>query len=690
MKRILPMACLLGLTACNPIEKNTDTAAPTIRSIAFTSTEAPSDQYAAKQAQAAYHMSVPYTTSKAIITFSDGSKKSYPLAYQSLFKSDDVILTGSHAGEYYGGMVDKYGKAVIDPTASRNPFYTERTQQAVAEGLNDKNKGQFIADTPDGSTLIRMVKPKDDATSADLFYLTHFEYVTWDGNRKSGNQYRKNPMFIGKSHVQQDLKTGLLSIKAFDKLTFADSKGLWTPCAASKSPWNTHLGSEEYEPDEREFDAYRNNTMAKPLPKKSSTEALLTGFQHKFKATHAYPYDYGYVTEIALNQKGVASQVKHYATGRWARELIQMMPDSRTYYSGDDGANTTLFMGVADHAGDLSSVSLYAAKVTQTSAVDEPAGAATLRWIPLGHATDAGIKKMIDGGIRFHQIFDAYTEPLTGDVTAQKLISEGFKRQFNYYHPSHKGKAEWLRLQPNMQTAAAFLESHRYAAYMGASSEFTKMEGVTVNAADKKAYIAISYQIKSMTTSGDIQFGRMDAGAVYQLSLTDQQKDSLGDPIKSAWVATSLAAVPELMGSDNLPYIHGKGKPDAQGNRCAVSQVANPDNLKFSTASRTLFVGEDSNCHINNFIWAFNVDTRQLSRILSMPMGAEATGLMAVDDMNGFDYIGANYQHPGDVKVGKPPVTLIQAVEAENPNFAAERNRSGGVGYVYFKGMPRQ
>jgi hypothetical protein len=40
--------------------------------------------------------------------------------------------------------------------------------------------------------------------------------------------------------------------------------------------------------------------------------------------------------------------------------------------------------------------------------------------------------------------------------------------------------------------------------------------------------------------------------------------------------------------------------------------------------------GEDSGMHINNFVWAYNVDTKQLSRILSVPAGAEATGLKLV------------------------------------------------------------
>jgi hypothetical protein len=50
-----------------------------------------------------------------------------------------------------------------------------------------------------------------------------------------------------------------------------------------------------------------------------------------------------------------------------------------------------------------------------------------------------------------------------------------------------------------MEKAAAFLETHRYAAMMGSLS-FTKMEGTTVNLKDKKAYSAISAIKDSMVT----------------------------------------------------------------------------------------------------------------------------------------------------------------------------------------------
>jgi hypothetical protein len=46
--------------------------------------------------------------------------------------------------------------------------------------------------------------------------------------------------------------------------------------------------------------------------------------------------------------------------------------------------------------------------------------------------------------------------------------------------------------------------------------------------------------------------------------------------------------------------------------------------------------------HANNFVWAFNVDTRKLARILSVPIGAEATGLQVVDNIDGHGYVMSN------------------------------------------------
>ena len=87
---------------------------------------------------------------------------------------------------------------------------------------------------------------------------------------------------------------------------------------------------------------------------------------------------------------------------------------------------------------------------------------------------------------------------------------------------------------------------------------------------------------------------------------------------------------------------------DNLGNTADPNKIASPDNLKYSETLRTLFIGEDSGNHLNNFLWAYNVDTKQLIRLLSAPAGAESTGLHAVDNVNGWTYIMSNFQHAGD------------------------------------------
>ena len=49
---------------------------------------------------------------------------------------------------------------------------------------------------------------------------------------------------------------------------------------------------------------------------------------------------------------------------------------------------------------------------------------------------------------------------------------------------------------------------------------------------------------------------------------------------------------------------------DAYGKTANVDKEAYPDNLSYSEATRTLFIGEDSGAHTNTFVWAYNVDTK--------------------------------------------------------------------------------
>ena len=76
----------------------------------------------------------------------------------------------------------------------------------------------------------------------------------------------------------------------------------------------------------------------------------------------------------------------------------------------------------------------------------------------------------------------------------------------------------------------------------------------------------------------------------------------------SCVVATAMTVPRVLLGGDMAT--------DALGNSARTDRVANPDNLAFSARMRTLFIAEDSAAHVNNFLWAYNVDTGRLSRIL--------------------------------------------------------------------------
>jgi hypothetical protein len=216
----------------------------------------------------------------------------------------------------------------------------------------------------------------------------------------------------------------------------------------------------------------------------------------------------------------------------------------------------------------------------------------------------------------------------------------------SYTKVNANGKTEWIKLVAGKEKAAAFLETHRYAALLGASMGFSKMEGTTVNVKDKIAYSALQNCIASMVAGNALNTAgngvsipkALNAGAVMALNLKGGVKDTSGSLINSEWMPVDLKAL--ITGEDIVA--------DALGNTGNPDKIANPDNLKFSENMRTLFIGEDSGQHVNNFLWAYNVDTKALSRIMSIPAGGESTGLHAVDQLNGWTYIMSNFQHAGD------------------------------------------
>ncbi len=530
------------------------------------------------------------------VTLKDGSTRAYKLAYQPFFITGDLVPDGKGGKVLAGGYVDIQNRPIMDTSVPGK----ER---------------QHFSDCPDGTSLLQLANPNVAGIKGKaVFAVVQFEYANTD--QSGADYYGKLPSPIAVLTLDQNPATGKLTLVKYHNVDTSQAQGLWITCGSSLSPWNTHLSSEEYEPDahfiadDKNFKAFSKNLFG--------DESV------------ANPYHYGHMPEVKVNPDGSGTLVKHYCMGRISHELVQVMPDNRTVLMGDDYTNSGLFMFVADKEKNLSAGTLYVAKLGSGFSLNPADAGSKLGWIKLGHATSSEIENM--------------TNKLKPSDIMTVLKAD--PKDASFTKIMYSGKANWVKLKPGMEKAAAFLETHRYAALMGASMGFSKMEGTTVNIKDKVAYTALAAIRDSMVKTGKGWYAEsgialdkgVDAGGVFAMQLTGGHTDQTGTAIKSDWVASNMRAL--LVGEDIMP--------DGLGNLANADNIANPDNLKYSEKLRTLFIGEDSGLHVNNFVWAYNVDSKQLSRLMSMPAGAEATGLGVVDDLNGWMYITSNFQHPGD------------------------------------------
>ncbi|MBI1451546.1 MULTISPECIES: PhoX family protein [Acinetobacter] len=592
------MSTAAALSGCNSSDDSTVVTPPVkpanLKSATFIKMDAPTTT--AERAKTT-------VGSKLKIEWDDATSSEYKLGYESFFETGAKVPKWGGGEIIAGGYFDAKGQPIMDVSVPTSPR-------------------QYFSDCPDGSSLIQLADAKVDGVSNPVFHVVQFEYATQ--NQAGKSEYGNLPSPIAILTLDQDQKTGHLALKKYYNVDTSSVHGLWITCGASMSPWNTHLSSEEYEPDAFEQD------IGGPSPK---------GIGKNFfgDETAAKPYNYGHLPEVIVNKDGSGTIIKHYCLGRISHELVHVMPDNRTVIMGDDYTNGGFFMFIADKEKDLSAGTLYVAKYT--SVLTETT-TAQIKWIELGHATSKEIKDMVNvQNIQPSDIMESY---LDTDTNKPADLSS--------FTPIILAKKKlWVKVKPGMEKAAAFLETHRYAALKGASMAFTKMEGTTINIKDKVAYSALANIQDSMikddaswVAAHNVSFtSKITAGGVLAHDLAAAQYTLAGQPMNSEWVPYQSKML--LIGEDI--------KVDSLGNTANPDKIASPDNLKFSETLRTLFIGEDSGNHPNNFLWAYNVDTKVAPvRLLSTPAGAESTGLHAVDSVNGWTYIMSNFQHAGDMK----------------------------------------
>ena len=448
--------------------------------------------------------------------------------------------------------------------------------------------------------------------------LDHFSFLHKGDKIYMVSQFECAPGAMYMNELEQ-YDDGQLALKP-NTLQYVSQKeefGGWVHCAGMTTPWQSHLGSEEYEPDASDptSDGYYNEVTLRYW----GNDADLNN-----------PYYYGWTPEVDVNADGTPAYTKHYSMGRFAHELAYVMPDQKTVYLSDDGSNVGLFMFVADTAGDLSAGSLYAAKWKQVSAVG--LGEAVISWIDLGHATNAEIRAVVAAKHEFSDIFDAETPVSAACPTA------GFS-----YIKTYNGE-ECLQLKDvdgsgsvdaEDEIIASRLETRRFAAMQGATTEFRKEEGITFNARDKILYVAMSRIQSGMTdTAGDIQLEADNkCGGVYSLNV------GINETIGSDYVAYNMKG---LVSGTPADYTG----TSLVGNSCDVESLAEPDNITFLEGTDILIIGEDAGYHISDMVWSYDISKKSLTRIASTPYGSETTSPFWYKDINGFGYLTLTTQHP--------------------------------------------
>lgn len=517
--------------------------------------------------------------------------ESYDIGYHTMMRSGDSIN-----GTTFGLIRDQSGVPVVERDGSL-----------------------FISSDNDFSSLIQ--------AGDKLYNITHFES-------------RPGAMYI--SELSQDPATGMLTPVNTRNIDFSAWEGLWVPCAGSVTPWGTHLGSEEYPPDARVHEEAQSmediEDYDKPMLRyfgvadPFAENVTVADFRSLFNA-----YRYGYPVEVAVNEDGSYNINKWYAMGRVALELAYVMPDEKTVYLSDDGTNVGLFMFVADTPGDLSAGALYAAQWNQIDSVN--GGFADIQWIELGHADQAEIQTAVESRLQFSDIFDA-AAPNDDDTCPAGFSS------INTEDSGH----ECLRVKSGMEKIASRLETRRYAAMLGATTELRKEEGITFDPDNKVLYVAMSEVSRGMEDymrNGESN-DRYDVGGPNHITLPynlcgcvygmDIGTDS---DIGSNYVALNMYGVvcgtmAEYAGTS--PYAN---------NTCDVNGIANPDNLTFIRGYKTLIIGEDTGSgHQNDAIWSFDIESEELTRIETTPYGSETTSPYYYPDINNWAYIMSVVQHP--------------------------------------------
>jgi len=525
-----------------------------------------------------------------------------PTGYKILLRSGDKDPGGSEA--VFGRLFDRDGNPVFK--------FNETTGEPTSE--------KELSIDEDFSSILQI--------GDKLFMIVHFEFP--------------NPAATYMVELNQT-DNGELEVQSFKHISWTEFSGIWTPCAGSVTPWQTHLGSEEFGPDARlmEFTTIEGFRGVANDSFRSSEIRSISSFMRWYGKNPSNftiedlslfkPYSYGYPWEGSVDVDGNVKVEKRFALGRTSVELPFVMPDNKTVYISDDGSNRVMTIFVADKENDLSSGELFAAKVTQID--NDGGGIFNMEWISLGKASDSELRDAAET-TTFSDLFEAVT-PNRNITRNNSGCPQGFTSINTHVDQ------ECLKLKPGMEMFASRFETRRYSALLGATTEWSKMEGFSYSLKRRKAYIAISDVREGMEDfarkgeeetrfdeggNNDIRLAYNPCGCVYEMDLDEN--------LFAIQMTPLVCGIPDL--TPGIPSIQV----------CDIDSIANPDNLAVVDDHDGIVIGEDTSFHQNDVIWYMDLKSRNLQRILSTPYGSETTSPYYYPNINGWAYIVAVVQHP--------------------------------------------
>ena len=396
--------------------------------------------------------------------------------------------------------------------------------------------------------------------------------------------------------------SGEWSVEDAMMVNFANVKGTGANCFGSVSPWNTPLTSEEWIVNS---DVNSTTYASWNDPEEVANNDRLNRFWQLMDEP-VNPYDYGYIVEITNAVSPTPVPVKHFTIGRYEHENSVVMPDRRTVYSSQDDTGGVLFKFVADTAEDLSSGTLYGAKLAQDAGVNDPAVTGfDVSWVELATSDNATIEAWIDDfdGIGSDQYVDGDTSYMTvADVEAWAAWVEAGRPAGTNYPTVQNGGGKVTAGQP-MDDRAAFLESRQAAKQLGATAEWRKLEGISIHAGRvQEAIEGIDLVPGEEVTNAYMYMGIAD----IDNTMTDGEGDiQLSDRVKDCGGVFRAVIDPDYSLSRIEPVVMGATyRSSLDGaERCDVNNLSQPDNVIVMQDGRIL-IGEDG-FQENNTLWMY-------------------------------------------------------------------------------------